>query len=121
MPNDLRDDDVRPARVGRLPAIWRDAGRVADLEAALSMILQVKNPDWRRRFRQRAEVDHLTPRAIRRGVTLLSRPTVRLWVLHDCLTPGCAVLLQDAPLATYPVIPVVRLRTVRPPERAAAS
>jgi hypothetical protein len=117
------DQPACPAPPRRLPIAWRDPHRQAELGAALALIASIRNPLWRRRFRERVEADHPTPRNIRRGVTLLSCPTVRLWVLHACCTAGCAIPKRDEPLQTPRTESnnVVRLRTARPPERAAAS
>jgi hypothetical protein len=129
MPQRLRDilrgrvpddecDAPCPAPPRRVTGIWGDPTRRSDLEAALAQIRAVRNPLWRRLLREKAEHDHLSPRTIRRAVFLLSSGTVRLWVLHDCVTPGCAVPLRDEPQTPHSA-PVVRLRIVRPPERAA--
>jgi hypothetical protein len=99
------DDDPppRPAPPRRLPPAWRDPARREPLEAALATIATIKNPYWRRLFWQRVQSDHPSPRAIRRGVMLLSNPVVRLWVLYACCTPGQPIPRRDVPAARSPM------------------
>jgi hypothetical protein len=113
-------DDVPPQRLApprQLPIAWRDPRRQAELGAALALIATVPNPLWRRRFRERFEADHPTPRSIRRGLTLLSTPVCRLWVLHACCTVGVPIPKRDEPLQLPRTESnnVVRLRTARQP------